>query len=337
MPGLYTPVTIKKIRQNAEVKRDFLTSLFFGKSSKSTTPTIILEYTKAGEVVAPFLTPMEAGRPVYSRTKKSNVIDAPSIGPEYSLTEKDLFERPAGASIEDFNPAIETGKRIGEILGAQESYIKKRIELMVSQFLTTGIVKSGDKEVEYEVNYELGNKVTLTSGKKWSDTGVDPLSSLDNIIQKAEENGLKTENIVLGLKAADLLLNSESYKKAISQDLQSEFVKKAVRLYPGIIWLGTYKKFGVELFSYSRKVTDTDGKSIQLMPTNMVIGGPSAGEIIYAPIVFMGMGNGFVHITERYSNLDTTNPKVAKITTESRPVLQPCDVDTYFSYVVCDE
>ena len=263
MPGLYTPVTIKKVRQNLDVKRDFLTGLFFEKSSKSLTPTIILEYTKAGEAVAPFLTPMEAGRPVYSRTKKSNVINAPSIGPEYSLTEKDLFERPAGASIEEFNPAIETGKRIGEILGDQENYIKNRIELMVSQFLTT------------------------------------------------------------------------AFKKAVSQDLQSEFVKKAVRTYPGIIWIGTYKKFGVELFSYSRKVTDTDGKSIQLMPTNMVIGGPAAGEVIYAPIVFMG--NGFVHMTERYSNLDTTNPKAAKITTESRPVLQPCDVDAYFSYVVCDE
>ena len=304
MPGLYTPVTIKKVRQNLDVKRDFLTGLFFEKSSKSLTPTIILEYTKAGEAVAPFLTPMEAGRPVYSRTK-------------------------------EFNPAIETGKRIGEILGDQENYIKNRIELMVSQFLTTGIVKSGDKEIEYEVNYELGNKVTLTSGKKWTDTGVNQLSSLDSIIQKAEENGYKTENIVLGLKAADLLVNSEAFKKAVSQDLQSEFVKKAVRTYPGIIWIGTYKKFGVELFSYSRKVTDTDGKSIQLMPTNMVIGGPAAGEVIYAPIVFMG--NGFVHMTERYSNLDTTNPKAAKITTESRPVLQPCDVDAYFSYVVCDE
>ena len=271
MPGLYTPVTIKKVRQNLDVKRDFLTGLFFEKSSKSLTPTIILEYTKAGEAVAPFLTPMEAGRPVYSRTKKSNVINAPSIGPEYSLTEKDLFERPAGASIEEFNPAIETGKRIGEILGDQENYIKNRIELMVSQFLTTGIVKSGDKEIEYEVNYELGNKVTLASGKKWTDTGVNQLSSLDSIIQKAEENGYKTENIVLGLKAADLLVNSEAFKKAVFQDLQSEFVKKAVRTYPGIIWIGTYKKFGVELFSYSRKVTDTDGKSIQLMPTNMVI------------------------------------------------------------------
>ena len=112
------------------------------------------------------------------------------------MTEKDLFESPAGASIEEFNPVIETGKRIGEILGDQENYIKNRIELMVSQFLTTGIVKSGDKEIEYEVNYELGNKVTLASGKKWTDTGVNQLSSLDSIIQKAEENGYKTENIV---------------------------------------------------------------------------------------------------------------------------------------------
>ena len=79
MPGLYTPVTIKKVRQNLDVKRDFLTGLFFEKSSKSLTPTIILEYTKAGEAVAPFLTPMEAGRPVYSRTKKSNVINAPIL------------------------------------------------------------------------------------------------------------------------------------------------------------------------------------------------------------------------------------------------------------------
>ena len=335
MPGLYTPVTIKKVRQNLDVKRDFLTELFFKDSSKSQTEEIILEYTKAGEAVAPFLTPMEAGRPVYSRTRKTNVIIAPSIGPEYTLTPKDIFIRPVGENFGDFNPAIETGKRIGEVLGDQENYIKNRIELMISQFLTTGIVKSGDKEVEYEVNYELGNKVTLTSGEKWTDTGVNPLSSLDNIIQKAEKNGEKIKNIVLGLKAAELLVNSDSYKKAVSIDLQSEFIKRMVSVHPGIIWLGTYRKFQVELFSYSREVTDTDGKKIELMPTNMVVGGPAAGEIIYAPIVFMG--DGFVHMTERYSNLDTTNPKAAKITTESRPVLQPCDVDAYFSYVVCDE
>lgn len=334
MPGLYTPKTIKKIRQQAEVKRDFLTGLFFGKSSTSKTETIILEYTKSGEAVAPYLTPLEAGRPVYNKTKKSNVITAPSIGPEYTLTAKDLFERAAGESIEGFDPIQATGERIGEILKDQENYIKNREELMVSQFLTTGIVKSGDKEVAYEVNYELGNKVTLDSQHKWTDPGVNPLKSIDEMIQKAEECGYKTENVVLGLKAADLLVNSQGFKNAISTELQSEFVKKAVRVYPGIIWLGTYKKFGVELFSYSRVVIEADGTKKQLMPANMVVGGPSQGEIIYAPIVFMA--DGIIHMAKRYSNLDTTNPKIAKITTESRPVLQPCDVDAYFSYVVCD-
>lgn len=53
-------------------------------------------------------------------------------------------------------------------------------------------------------------------------------------------------------------------------------------------------KFGVELFSYNRKVIGEDGKAIQLLPTNMVIGGPSQGEILYAPIIYMA--DGMVHV-----------------------------------------
>lgn len=334
MLGLYTPSTIKKVREQAEVKRDFLTGLFFPRFDTVPTETVVLEYTKSGEAVAPFLTPLEAGRPVYSKTKSSNIIVAPNIGPEYTLTPKDLFERAAGQSITGFNPVEAVGKRIGEILLDQENYIKNREELMVSQFLTTGIVKSGDKEIAYEVDYKLGNKVTLDSSKKWTAAGVNPLSSIDEMVNKGEESGSKTENIVLGLKAADILVNSEGYKKAVSTDLQSEFVKQAIRLYPGIVWLGTYKKFGIELFSYNRTVIEASGTKVQLMPANMVVGGPSQGEVLYAPIVYMS--EGLIHMTRRYSNLDKTNPKVAKITTESRPVLQPCDVDAYFSYVVCD-
>lgn len=44
---------------------------------------------------------------------------------------------------------------MAEILLDQENYIKNRIELMVSQFLTTGVVKSEDGKVGYEVDYEL--------------------------------------------------------------------------------------------------------------------------------------------------------------------------------------
>ena len=49
MLGLYTPKTIRKVRQNVEVKRNFLTELFFKKATPVPTEEIILEYTKAGE------------------------------------------------------------------------------------------------------------------------------------------------------------------------------------------------------------------------------------------------------------------------------------------------
>lgn len=334
MPGLYTPTTIKKIRQNAEIKRDFLTEMFFKESDTSPTEVIILEAKKSGEMVAPFITPLEAGRPVYSKAKKSNVINAPSIAPEYTLTSKDIFDRQAGETIEGFNPATATGKRIGEILAEQEKYIKNKIELMVSQFLTTGKVKSGENEAAYELDYEMTNKTTLGSSHKWTDSDIEPLDTIDEYIEKSEECGTKTEIVVLGTKAAKLLTKSKGFKDAISRDLQSEFVKTSLRTYPGIVWIGTYAKYGVELFSYSRKVTGPDGEVVKLMPENTIIGGPSQGTIIYAPIIYMG--DEIVHMTPRYSNLDKTNPKVAKITTESRPVLQPCDLDAYFSVVVCD-
>ena len=187
MLGLYTPKTIRKVRENVEVKRNFLTELFFKKGTPVPTEEIILEYTKAGEAVAPYLTPLEAGRPVYSRSKKSNVIIAPSIGPEYSLTPKDMFIREAGQPIENYNPAKMVGEKIGRVLLDQENYITNKIELMVSQFLTTGIVKSGDKEAEYEVNYELGNKITLDSTHKWGAAGVEPLFSLEEMIKKVKK------------------------------------------------------------------------------------------------------------------------------------------------------
>ena len=45
MLGLYTPKTIRKVRENVEVKRNFLTELFFKKGTPVPTEEIILEYT----------------------------------------------------------------------------------------------------------------------------------------------------------------------------------------------------------------------------------------------------------------------------------------------------
>lgn len=333
---LYTPKTVRKIRDAWEPKKNFLKDLFFPYSDTTTTEEILLELTKGGEHIAAFVTPLELGKPIVDKKTSSNLIFAPNIAVERTLGPKDYFIREAGMNFfGDYDPAKRVGKRIAELLKDQERYISNKEELMVSQFLTTGKVVSTVGEAEYEVDYGLENMETLAPGKKWGESGVNPLTSLDNILAKAEESGIIVRNVVMGLLAADKFMNSPEFKKEmLSKDLQSEFVKEVIRQYPGVVWLGTYKTYGVELFRYSRKVIGHDGKEIQLMPTNMILGGSTEGKILYAPVINMGTSD--VHITKRFSDVYSPNKKTKIISTEARPVLQPDDLSGYFNVVVCD-
>ncbi|MDH6456918.1 hypothetical protein M2102_000533 [Fusobacterium sp. PH5-7] len=333
---LYTPKTVRKIRDAWEPKKNFLTDLFFTNSDTVPTEEVVLEITKGGEHVAPFVTPLEMGRPVVDRTTTTNLIIAPNIAVSRTLGPKDYFVREAGMNFfGEYDPATRVGKRIAEILINQEKYISNKEELMVSQFLTTGKVTSTTDEASYEVDYGIDNMETLQTGEKWGTTGVNPITSLDNILAKAEESGVIIKNVVMGLSAADKFMNSSEFKKEmLSKDLQTEFVKEVIRQYPGVVWLGTYKTYGVELFRYSRKVIGYDGTEIQLMPTNMILGGSTEGKILYAPVINMGTSD--IHMVKRFSDVDSPNKKTKIISTESRPVLQPDDLSGYFNVIVCD-
>lgn len=333
---LYTPISIRKIRDRAEVKRNFLTAIFFNKKAMSETEDILLEIEKGGEHVAPYITPLESGKPVPDKKTMSQFVKAPNIGTENTLEPKDMFVRETGMPISGgYNPKAAAARKIGKILGLHERYIVNKEELMVGQFLTTGKVTSLGKEAEFELDYGLENISTLSSTDMWDQTGVNPYISLSKIIRNAEVGGIKVENIILGEAAADALLENPNTEKYLSKDLQNEFVKDILRTYPGIEHLGRMTKYGVDLFSYRRKVIAPDGVTqVDILPINMVIGGPSGGTMLYAPIINMGENDGEIHMKQRYSDIEKLSNKVKRISTESRPVLIPEDLDAYFAVTV---
>lgn len=339
MPNsVYTQKTVRIIREKAEIKRNFLRELFFKKSSKSMTEEIMLELKKEGEYIAPLVTPLESGRLLQSKSRKTNQIKAPNVATKDILTPKDFFIRPYGGQLSGGEDPVKlAAKRLGEILKKQENYITNREELMVAQFLTTGKVVSLEGDAGYELNYELENIETLESEKQWDKPGVDPLESLDELISNAEKNGVKIRNIVMGRLAAKHFKSKLHDNKNLSKDLQSEIVNKMVRTNPGVTWLGTYTTYGIEIYRYDRDLKGTDGTTINLIPPTVVAGGPEGGEIIYAPIVYMDnkSDSSVLHVAERYSNSHNPSPKIKEITTESRPVLQPVELTGYFAATVC--
>lgn len=338
MPSsIYTTKTVREIRKKGEVKRNFLRELFFKKTTLIQTENVLLETKRGGEYVAPMVTPLESGRALPDKARRTNEIEAPNIGISYSLTPKDYFERAVGAQLSGGeSPVLLAAKKVGEILRDQEKYISNREELMTAQFLTTGKVESLSGDAGYEVDYGLENIETLPLNEQWDKEGVDPLASLDRLIATAEETGEKVENVVMGLKASQIFMEKLLTSKKLSKDSQSEFVKKVVREYPGVVWLGTYVTYGVELYRYNRTITTAKGEKINLIPTNIIVGGATGGEVLYSPVINMGAKSGSeVHPVARYSCISTPTDKTKYITTESRPVLQPVELSGYFSATVC--
>lgn len=332
--NIYTTKTIVKVRAKVEVKRNFLKNMFFPTEILVDNSQIMMEITKSKEIAAPFVTPIEAGKQMLHRKTKTNIITAPKIGVFKILGENDYYLREAG---EEITPKIitKTVEKVKTILEEQEDSIINKEELMVSQFLTTGKVTSMTGEAGYEVDYGVGNIETLPLEELWNNPAVSPSKSLNNLILKAEESGTKIETIVMGFEAADIYMEEAQEKRLLSRDLQSEFVKEVTRIYPGVVWLGTHKTFGVELFKYKRTLTDIQGNKHEVMPTNVVIGGAKGGEVLYAPIFNTSDVNSFpLKKVKRFSYVKNVDDSGQQIITQSRPVLKPMDVDGYFCATV---
>lgn len=342
MPNFYKTSIIREIRSNVERKPNFLRDIFFPNVENTDEEDIILEISKGGNRIAPFVSPVEDGRIMKNKGRNTNIITAPNIAPKYVLTPKDLFERPVGASFQGGDkPAIRQAKKIGKVLKDQETFITNKEELMIGQFLTTGKVTSLDGDHPYELDYKLENQDTLETSKKWDTVGVDIFQCIRDYVDEAEANsGEKIDVVILGRRASKNLLSSANVDEKLDKKNKTEAVITVIKKFPGISWLGTLDS-AINIYSYRQDLKDEKENKIEILPQNMMIGGPSGGTIIYAPVIYFAKeGSGQsdeVFVESRHSRIAVSeNGKQKSISTESRPVLQPFDLDAYFSVVVCD-
>lgn len=332
---MYNTRRVTKVRAAMDMKRNFLTALFFSEKIEQDKRTVRIEMEKNGEYFAPFVTKMESGRPMPDTTIKTNDVEIPEVAPEYTLKPDDYYKREAGQE-ESVDVVRNVLNKIKRILTNQENYITNKEELMVSQFLTTGKITSIGKEAEVEIDYQVSNIGVLPVEEQWNQATATPKLSLEKMIMDAEECGTKVGAVVMGWEAGYNFENSLDKDKEFSKDNQTEWVKKQLRQYPGVIWIGTWNKFGIELFRYTRNVKNSDDNSnVALMPQNMVVGGPIGGTMLYGSIINTSIPNtNPVKVGARFAWKDSTTAKTEKITTSSAFVLQPLDPDSYFAYEV---
>ena len=338
--NVYATKTIQLIRRGLQNNPNFILDTFFPNRETVQDEEILLEIELAGNQMAPFVSPIENGRIMIEKGYQSNLIMAPSLAPKHVITPKDMFKRNAGDNITGGeSPASRQSKNAGRILAKQELYIKNREEYMAGQFLTLGKIKSAEGDHQYELNYQMPHIHTLVAGEKWNEANVNPLDTIDKFVDECEESGTACENIIMGSLAAKHFNNSEVLNKQLDIRNKQFMTVELQKKYPGIVYMGFYEARQVHLYAYNRSVMDSKGVKKAIIPPNMIVGGPSGGTILYAPVVYhKNEESSSIHEEIRYSSVQISESgKEKTIVTESRPVFKPLDLSSYFSAIVCDE
>lgn len=333
--GIYNSKTIRKIRKKQKVKPSFLRDMFFPTRVTVDEEEVWLDTTVNGNKTAPMVSPVEDGRVVKEKGIKTNMIMAPSVAPKYVLTSRDAFKREAGESQDSGKKAnIRMARRSGKILGDQERYITNKEELFVGQFLSEGKITSSEGDHPYELDYEMTNKGTLGAGLKWNEDTGKPIDDLDGWIVEAEKYGTKVGAIVMDSKASDAFINNPQVKEFLDNRRLNTVDANQKDLGPGVAYVGHYKKRNVHIYQYDRTL-EVKGQLNSVIPEGTVIGGPTFGEVLYAPVVYFTESGKDIHEEIRHSRVKvSSNGKEKSISTESRPVFQPSDMSAYFSWKV---
>ena len=275
--GLFT----KYMVQTLDIKpmtTDFLKSFF--KTKIAQTKEVGIEVRRHSENIAVDIQRGTGGTFNRFDTSTEKIWIPPYFEEYLILNELDGYDRvfanPQETSADQFAALVNMAAEKVMLL---EDKIKRKYELMCSQVLQTGIVTL-NASTNIDFRRQATSKPTLANGSRWTDTGVDPGTTLQDAAKFIRTQGLaggSTFNVIFGAKAWDAyrtnaLVRTEADNRRINlQDINSPIQFGNGSDFLGRTSHGTYNfnLWGYQRF-YNPAGTDKTGK-VPYIDDNMII------------------------------------------------------------------
>jgi hypothetical protein len=169
---------------------------------------------------------------------------------------------------------------VSQKLTAQANYVKDELyseqlavirtrEYMMAKLLVEGTLTIGTNSIT--MNYESNKQTfTLGAGLKWSDTGINPLTTIDTYKKTIMKRANAVPNIcLLGSNAAASFVSNADVLKALDNN---QYKTGALDLTQGmtegsVIYLGTIR--GISFYEYAG-VYDDSGSQTDIMNANKI-------------------------------------------------------------------
>lgn len=254
-----------------------LLDMFFPVIQVSDSEEIKFDTKDGKRRLAPFVSPVVAGKIVAGLGKKTNTFTPAYVKDKRVLQPKGALKRLAGEKIGGtLAPAQRRLLILKDEMTDQTDMLTRRQEVMAAEILLSGkVTVEGEGFDTQVVDFGRDDALTLTlgTGLKWGDTGVSPLSDAEDWTETMLElSGAVATDFVFDTKAWALYRKDPTFKDSIDKTLGA----------PDSVTIASMAKLGMSYkgaidnvwhWVYSDWYEDNEGVSHKIIPDYTVIVG----------------------------------------------------------------
>lgn len=315
----------------------FLLNVFFPDLVTSPDENIHFDAISEDVIMAPFVSPVVAGKVHAERGGKLMTFKPAYLKPKNVVKPEKLLKRRAGEPyLGNLTPAERRIAAITDNLLKQDKAITYREEWMAAQALLTGSVTVTGVDyptqvVDFERN-EANNKV-LTGAAKWDTVDPEQYDPTDDLTEWAEASTGTINVIVMGKGAWRRFSSFKAVKEKLDTRRGSSSKMETATKDLGMVT--SFKGYfgDVEIWVYIGQYTDPEtGVKSYYMPQNTILMGNTGYEGVraYGAIQDVRANAEGIAATARWpKNWAQDDPSVEYVMTQSAPLMITPDPDAF--------
>lgn len=284
--NIYSTGAIRETIRLFDRPKPFLLDLFFRNQINSQEEEILFDVQIFKRRISPFVAPHVPGKLVAStgykteRFKPAYVKDKRALDPKRPL-QRALGEQIGGAP--NMSPAQREAAILGDELLDMQNMYYRGLEVMAADALDDGVVTvtgDGYPAVSVDFGRPAGHTVTLTSGDRWGEANVSPVSSVEAWAATfLGGSGVPVTDIVFTPGAWGLMKADAKFEKSIDTTLRGSGASGDLSALPdfGGQLVGMYNN-SVRMWLYANKYVNAAGSEVDVLADYTVLAGNASPE-----------------------------------------------------------
>lgn len=308
-----------------------LLSLYFPFVQTETSEEIHFDVINKTRRLAPFVSPVVAGRIVEAQGFQTNTFKPAYVKPKTPFDPSRPLKRIAGEKIAgSLSPEQRLQMLVGQTLLDHKEQCQRRMEVMAAEAMRLGrVTVSGDNYPTVVVNFGRDAALTIakTAGNKWGDAGINPLNDLQDWAQLVlKKSGAMPVDVTMDVDTWKIFrANAYVEKKLDLRRAAGAEVDLGAQMKEGGVLMGTIDGFNI--WVYAGWYLDDAGVEQPILPSGTVLMGGAQIEGVRAHGAIRDEAAGFQAFEIFSKSWVEQDPSVRYILSQCAPLVVPSRVN----------